>query len=164
MRKFKTMVLLVAAVGVLGGATHYVFGETPKTFEPKGVQTDMVAFVPLVKTNIKEVEVVKEVIVEKPVNNMPFEIKELGTFSVKGFTDSDMNGKGKKMSNREGVNIATDPNIIPYGTKVYIEGVGIRYAQPNMQVSGNEIYVYFNSAEKVATFGQKDLKVHIIGE
>ena len=52
--------------------------------------------------------------------------------------------------------IAVDPNVIPYGTPVYIPGVGIRIADDTGgAIVGSRIDVFFNSDRVALNFGVK---------
>jgi len=65
----------------------------------------------------------------------------------------------------EGVTIAVDPKIIPYGTKVYIDGVGFRIAQDcGSAINGNKIDVFVGNHNDThrPEFNQKSAKVWII--
>lgn len=64
----------------------------------------------------------------------------------------------------EGRTIAVDPRVIPYGTKVYIEGVGIRTAEDTGgAIKGNRIDVYMDDLGQARTFGVKrDVRVYIL--
>lgn len=67
----------------------------------------------------------------------------------------------------QGVTIAVDPEVIPYGTKVYIEGVGVRVAQDcGGAIKGNCIDVYYSSHEDAWNSGVTDRprQVWIINE
>lgn len=75
------------------------------------------------------------------------------------------NAKGITASGKpvvEGVTIAA-PRSIPFGTKLYIEGVGIRIVQDRLAKKyDNRIDVFFNSHEKALKFGKKRLTVTVI--
>jgi 3D (Asp-Asp-Asp) domain-containing protein len=66
----------------------------------------------------------------------------------------------------EGRTIAVDPRIIPIGTWVYIEGIGLRRAEDTGgAVKGSKIDVYFEDNSTALNFGLKrGYKVYIIGK
>ena len=65
----------------------------------------------------------------------------------------------------EGRTIAVDPDVIPLGWWVYIEGLGFRRAEDTGgSVKGNKIDVYFNNEAYARKFGTKrGYKVYVIG-
>nr|WP_280521514.1 3D domain-containing protein [Paenibacillus mangrovi] len=65
----------------------------------------------------------------------------------------------------EGRTIAVDPNVIPLGWWVYIEGVGFRRAEDTGgAIKGNKIDIYYDSVKRANNFGRKSgLKVYVIG-
>jgi 3D (Asp-Asp-Asp) domain-containing protein len=71
---------------------------------------------------------------------------------------------GKKV--KEHHTIATDPSVIPLGTKVYIEGIGIRTAEDTGgAIVGNRIDVYMDDLAAAIKFGVKrGIKVYILEE
>lgn len=142
----------------------------------RGIDTtiDSNVELPSIDLPVVEVKVVNEHI--EKINNIKVEAPVLGQIGVKGFKTVELGeytvkaycgGKccnqgvdAKGMRNYEGINIAVDPNVIPYGTMVLIDGVGIRQAQPtNQKVEGREIRVYVSNHNKVKEFGEKTLKV-----
>lgn len=65
----------------------------------------------------------------------------------------------------EGRTIAVDPDVIPLGWWVYIEGIGFRRAEDiGSAIKGNRIDIYFDSEEYALKFGKKSgYTVYIIG-
>ncbi|WP_339318173.1 ubiquitin-like domain-containing protein [Paenibacillus sp. FSL R10-2734] len=64
----------------------------------------------------------------------------------------------------EGRTIAVDPNVIPIGWWVYIEGLGFRRAEDTGgAIKGHKVDVYFDSLSHVRNFGRKSRTVYVIG-
>ncbi|MGF7049687.1 uncharacterized protein YabE (DUF348 family)/3D (Asp-Asp-Asp) domain-containing protein [Paenibacillus sp. DS2015] len=65
----------------------------------------------------------------------------------------------------EGRTIAVDPNVIPLGWWVYIEGMGFRRAEDTGgAIKGNKIDMYFDSLQNARDFGRKSGRtVYVIG-
>ncbi len=57
---------------------------------------------------------------------------------------------------RQGLSIAVDPNVIPYGTPVFIPGVGLRIADDTGgAIIGSHIDVFYNRQQTAVDFGVK---------
>lgn len=65
---------------------------------------------------------------------------------------------------KDGETIAVDPSVIPIGTKVYIEGIGVRVAEDTGgAIIGNRIDVYMSDLTAALQFGYKrNIKVYIL--
>lgn len=64
----------------------------------------------------------------------------------------------------EGRTIAVDPDVIPIGWWVYIEGLGFRRAEDTGgAIKGNKIDVYYDSLSHARNFGRKSRTVYVIG-
>lgn len=62
----------------------------------------------------------------------------------------------------EGRTIAVDPRVIPYGTKVVIDGMGTYVAEDcGGGVKGNHIDIYFDTHDAAVAFGRRRLYVSI---
>ena len=58
--------------------------------------------------------------------------------------------------------IAVDPNVIPLGSKVYIEGVGVRYAEDTGgNIKGNTIDIYMNTMSECRNWGVRYVTIYI---
>lgn len=59
--------------------------------------------------------------------------------------------------------VAVDPNVIPLGTKLYIEGYGYAVAaDTGGAISGNKIDLYMNSNSECINFGRQNVTVHVV--
>lgn len=66
---------------------------------------------------------------------------------------------------QEGRTIAVDPKIIPIGTKVFIDGIGLRTAEDTgSSIRGARIDIYMNDLKEARKFGvKKNVKVYVLG-
>lgn len=65
----------------------------------------------------------------------------------------------------EGVTIAVDPEEIPLGTRVWIEGIGERVAQDiGGAIKGKRIDIFFYNHQAALNFGKQELEITIIEE
>lgn len=64
----------------------------------------------------------------------------------------------------QGVTVAVDPQIIPYGTKLYIPGIGYRVAEDTGgAINGDHIDIFYNQQSTAVDFGVKyHQKVYIL--
>ncbi|PYI53053.1 3D domain-containing protein [Paenibacillus flagellatus] len=64
----------------------------------------------------------------------------------------------------EGRTVAVDPSIIPLGSTVLIEGIGVRKAEDTgSAIKGSRIDVYMNDLEEAVEFGvKKNVKVFVL--
>jgi 3D (Asp-Asp-Asp) domain-containing protein len=60
----------------------------------------------------------------------------------------------------EGRTIAVDPKVIPYGTKVIINGNTYIAEDCGGLIKGNRIDVYFDSHDKVDNFGVQNVEIY----
>lgn len=69
---------------------------------------------------------------------------------------------GKQVT--ESLTIAVDPNVIPLGSRVYIEGLGYRVAQDvGSAIKGKRIDVYMKDVQAARSFGiQRNVRVELI--
>lgn len=61
--------------------------------------------------------------------------------------------------------IAVDPNIIPYGTRVYIPQFGMTFTAEDTgsAIKGNKIDIFMNDDSKVENWGRKTIDIYIVG-
>lgn len=102
-------------------------------------------------------------------DGVSFKVKKvLKNVSMTAYS-SEEEGIGTKTASgtrvQEGRTIAVDPDVIPLGWWVYIEGVGFRRAEDTGgAIKGNKIDVYYDSLDQALNFGRKKGKtVYVIG-
>lgn len=98
-------------------------------------------------------------------------VKYIGQFKISyycacekccGKTDG-ITASGVKVAN--GVTVAADTSILPFGTKIYIEGIGERIVQDKGgAIKGNKIDVYVPSHSEIPSVGVHDSNVWVVIE
>lgn len=85
----------------------------------------------------------------------------LGEFTCVAYYTGNITSTGTKPT--VGRTIAVDPKVIPYGSKVYIEGIGYRIAEDcGGGIKGNMIDIYMSTYNECIQHGRRKLKVYLI--
>lgn len=102
----------------------------------------------------------------EPEPNIPAEFVYIGDFSATAYcpcaqcSDEWGTQTATGATAQQGVTVAVDPSIVPYGTVIYIEGVGIRIAQDcGGAIQGQELDIYYKRHGDALDFGRQALKV-----
>lgn len=132
------------------------------------VEKENVKYIDRIHTEVVEIEK----IVSQPA---PFEYEDMGTFKVSFYT-AGYESTGKRPGDRgygitksgamasKGITLAVDPNVIPLGTYIYIEGIGFGVAQDTGgAIKGNKIDVYVDDVNYAYQMGIKNAKVYRLG-
>lgn len=99
-----------------------------------------------------------------------YKLVYLGNFKLTHYCDERYNhicgGSGVTASGAKtavGTTVAVDPRVIPYGTKMYIEGYGWRIAQDcGSAVKNNQIDILVNTHKQALNLGTKSGGVWIL--
>ena len=63
----------------------------------------------------------------------------------------------------QGVTVAADTNKLPFGTKIYIDGIGERVVQDRGgAIKGNKIDLFFSDHQSALNFGRQTKQVTIM--
>ena len=111
--------------------------------------------------SISVIEKEEKVIVEKEnvIYDFPFEVQDLGNKMVVGSCVDCLPMKVyKNMRSNSEITAFASNNVLPEGTLVWIDGVGLRQIQ-GIQTASNNIYIFFNSHSEAKTFGEKTVRV-----
>lgn len=166
------MVLLVSALLI----ALLLFSFLISLFKPVSVEADITPE----EFDFKTVEVVEEIVtpvyvekeVEKEVN--PISMRKIGDFSLTAYCPCTIccdqwggSPIGKTtaigVGAYSGITFAVDPNKIPYGTTLYIEGVGVGKATDcGGAIKGNRIDVYFADHKEALNFGRGGGYTHAV--
>jgi len=91
--------------------------------------------------------------------------KSLGMFTVVAYCQG---GNGLLTATgvtcKAGRTVAVDPKVIPYGTRIYIDGIGERIAEDCGGFRGKVVDVYFLDRETCLSWGKRQREVWIIEE
>ena len=64
---------------------------------------------------------------------------------------------------QQGITVAADTKVLPFGTKIYIEGVGERIVQDTgSAIKGKKIDLYFENHQEAWDFGRQTKEVMIL--
>lgn len=64
----------------------------------------------------------------------------------------------------EGRTVAVDPDVIPLGTWVYIEGLGLRQAEDTGgAIRGNRLDLFLNDLDAAVEFGVRPVRLWMLG-
>ena len=95
----------------------------------------------------------------------PTSRRALGHFRMTAYTEyrqsSGRTASGTRPSHER--TVAVDPRVIPLGTKIEIEGVGVRIAEDTGRlIKGRKLDVFLPSVQACTRFGVRSRKVYII--
>ena len=94
----------------------------------------------------------------------------IGTFKATFYTDNEaccgnsngITSTGTQVSDKT---VAVDPDVIPMGSLIYIEGIGFRYAEDTGgAIDGKILDIYVDSYAEAVELGVKYTKVYLIEE
>jgi len=96
----------------------------------------------------------------KQASELPVNTTALGKMKIVSSTNM-KNSSGK--INYDNMSITINPNIVPYGTIVWIEGLGFRYNHPSdMGSDDNVVHVYFKSQNEANNWDNKKARIYIV--
>lgn len=160
--------LLALSIGQAGFESANQAREAKNTTKVESVKVEK--YVESKKVIQREVKQVKATTSKKSKDEYEWMYFELTAYSnhenstgkSKGHPDYGKTASGAMT--KEGVTIAADWNVLPEGTKVYIDGVGERVVQDvGGAIKKNKIDVYFESEKDALNFGRKKhVKVRIL--
>lgn len=125
------------------------------------VETELVG---LANVSVIEKEQIIEVEKENIIYDFPFDCENLGEFSVIGCVADTLPVKTySNMKSVEGVTVYANKEVLPEGSLIWIENVGIRQVQSlNGSVQG--IYLYFDDLVEANDFGTQNINIYQINE
>lgn len=109
----------------------------------------------------------------KPINGNikneteTLDLKSLGTFTITAYCPCEkccgksdgITATGVKAT--AGRTIAVDPNVIPYGTELFIDGFTYRAEDTGGSIKGNKLDIFFNNHLEALEWGVREYEVFI---
>lgn len=149
--------VILTSILICGMISTYKVEGAEKSKSVLEVEDSMISEVKIVE---EEIEIKKQI----DVYQFPFEVQELGTYSVKGFCkDCIENKKYSNMRGYEGVTAFADEGVLPEGSLIWVENVGILQVQ-TVYSDYDGVFIYFNNHSKVEEFGEQNLLIFEILE
>ena len=152
-------------------ACHTKFqGKAISSFEIYGLKNDLatVAIEDCAEYHLCKIEEEKQ-LKEKEISRSNNNKKYLGEFKITFYSDDEKdqeNWVGQTSTGAVptvGRTIAVDPSVIPYGSIVYIEGIGERIAQDcGGAIKNNKIDVFVSSYKEACALGVQHKDVWIV--
>ena len=161
-------VIIITIMFIASSFNIYNMSKVSETYETYESYNDKITtpYVPNLVTFEPQIEEESsELVVEEIIKNEPFEEFEATAYCAcpkccgkwaDGITASGTKATAKRT-------IAVDSNIIPLGSKVEIEGMGIYIAEDTgSAIKGKIIDIYFDTHEEALKFGRQKVNVRII--
>lgn len=122
-----------------------------------------------IRERVEYIEEIKEIEIET-IKEVPptADYESLGEFELTAYcpcaycSGSYGNSTATGVVAVEGVTIAVDPTVIPYGSIVVINGHSYIAQDCGAAVKGNIIDIYFESHEEAEAFGRQRAEVYIV--
>lgn len=161
-------IIIITIMFIASSFNIYNMSKVSETYETYESYNDKITtpYVPNLVTFEPQIEEESsELVVEEIIKNEPFEEFEATAYCAcpkccgkwaDGITASGTKATAKRT-------IAVDSNIIPLGSKVEIEGMGIYIAEDTgSAIKGKIIDIYFDTHEEALKFGRQKVNVRII--
>lgn len=159
-KRLVVFIVVVLLIAFIGGALAGLFCKKSETIEKS--------------ENLQHIEVVEPInVINQPMDDMT-EIDpifaNLGTFTITAYCSCEkccgktdgITSTGTKAT--AGRTIAVDPNVIPYGTEILINGHTYIAEDCGGAIKGNRIDVYFDTHNEAVVFGRQQTEVFIESE
>ena len=112
------------------------------------------------KKEIKELKnkIPETIFVERDVSPIPYDY--LGEYTLTFYTHTGNRTKSGVYPKMERT-IAVDPNVIPLGSILYVEGYGVFIAEDTGgKIKGNRLDIFVNTKQEAVNLGVKKAKVY----
>ena len=114
----------------------------------------------------------KELMLEQQPDIQEFPFKKMGRFSLSWYSPKELGKEtpeqlktSRGVVPKEGRTIAVDPNVIPYGSIIYIQDYGVFIAEDcGGHIKGNRIDVFTANYNYAMQMGKKVANVWILGK